>query len=125
MSVSPDGHPGVKDFGGQRIRVNLYDLENATARGELPGVEIVPPHRVQAEIQTSADGIAGRPVDLDIDPGSTPAEIMEMAAEYGLGRRRTEQIAQRMLDMQNTRRDGEWLIKGSVPREYFSGPDRG
>jgi hypothetical protein len=45
-----------------------------------------------------------------------------MAKQFGLGKKKTARIAQRMKDMMHTRRDSEWLIKGIVPREYIKGP---
>ncbi|HEU5157285.1 MAG TPA: hypothetical protein VFU43_09825 [Streptosporangiaceae bacterium] len=40
----------------------------------------------------------------------------------GLSNSKAKRIAQRMIDMMNTRRDQEWLIKGTVPRKYIEGP---
>ncbi|MFE6848034.1 hypothetical protein [Streptomyces sp. NPDC057686] len=42
--------------------------------------------------------------------------------QLGLSKTKTKRIAQRMVDMMNTRRDEEWLIKGIVPRDYITGP---
>ncbi|WP_327281043.1 hypothetical protein [Streptomyces sp. NBC_01205] len=81
------------------------------------------PDQVQQAIQSSADGIAGRPVDLSVPPGSSRPEIEAAAAELGLGKTKTKRIEQRMVDMMNTQRDQEWLIKGIVPRGYITGPE--
>ena len=45
--------------------------------------------------------------------GAIPALLVaDLAAE----------MRQRVVDMLNTRRDEEWLIKGKVPRKYVRGP---
>jgi hypothetical protein len=120
-SLSSEG-ANAKAFGSARIRVDLERLERDIANGRVEGVEIYPPERVQSSIQANADAIAGRHVDLIVPPGTTKAEAMERALAMGLSKSKAKRIAQRMIDMMNTRRDAEWLIKGVVPREYIEGP---
>ncbi|MFF1411207.1 hypothetical protein ACFVX6_15670 [Streptomyces sp. NPDC058289] len=55
-------------------------------------------------------------------PGSSRPAIEEAAAELGLSKTKTKRIVQRMVDMMNTQRDEEWLIKGIVPSDYITGP---
>lgn len=76
----------------------------------------------QAAIQVSANEIAGRHADLTAPTNSSRAAIAEAARELGLSNTKTKRIAQRMVDMMNTRRDNEWLIKGIVPSDYITGP---
>jgi hypothetical protein len=109
----------AKEFGGRRIVVDLPRLRSDVESGRLSGVEVLPPERVQAELQADADRIAGRPVDLRV---RSIAEIDDRAAALGLDAAGTRQVRQRMIDMFNTRRDEEWLIKGVVPSRYIDGP---
>ncbi|WP_171116532.1 MULTISPECIES: hypothetical protein [unclassified Streptomyces] len=85
-------------------------------------MEVYSPERVQSIIQQNANEIAGKPVDLTVPPNATRAQALEHAQSMGLSKSKAKRIAQRMIDMMNTRRDEEWLIKGVVPREYIEGP---
>ncbi|MDQ1045597.1 hypothetical protein [Streptomyces sp. V4I2] len=120
-SLSSEG-ANAKAFGSNRIRVDLDRLERDIAAGRVSDVEVYPPERVQGHIQETADKIAGRPVDLTVPPGTTKSQAEELARSMGLSNTKAKRIAQRMIDMMNTRRDQEWLIKGVVPREYIEGP---
>ncbi|MFH9072810.1 hypothetical protein [Streptomyces alboflavus] len=120
-SLSREG-ADAKAFGAGRIRVDLARLERDIADGKVTGVEVLSPERVQAELQRSADDIAGRPVDISLPPGATRADIPEIARSLGLSKGKTKRIMQRMIDMMNTKRDEEWLIKGVVPHRYITGP---
>jgi hypothetical protein len=120
-SLSSEG-ANAKAFGSNRIRVDLDRLERDIASGHLPGVEIYPPERVRSLIQENADQIAGKHVDLTVPPGTTKPQAEEYARSMGLSNAKAKRIAQRMIDIMNTRRDEEWLIKGVVPREYIEGP---
>lgn len=120
-SLSREG-ADAKAFGTGRIRVDLPRLESDIAAGRVTGVEVYSPKEVQATIQQSANKIAGQAVDLTVPPGSTRSDIQEIAESIGLSKGKTKRIAQRMMDMMNTMRDEEWLIKGTVPHDYISGP---
>ncbi|MGW0899892.1 putative T7SS-secreted protein [Streptomyces goshikiensis] len=120
-SLSSDG-ADAKDFGGGKIKIDLPRLEQDIAAGHVQGVVVHSPSEVQAAIQASADEIAGHPVDLTVPPGSSRPAIEEAATELGLSKTKTKRIVQRMVDMMNTRRDEEWLIKGIVPSDYITGP---
>ncbi|MFI9238463.1 hypothetical protein [Streptomyces sp. NPDC053079] len=124
-STSEDG-ANAKDYGGQKIQIDLPRLVDDIAKGKVKGVEVYSPKEVEAAIQQAADKTAGRHVDLTV-PRDTPHDVIdakaaEMAKELGLGKAKTKSLAQRMKDMMHTRRDSEWLIKGVVPKEYITGP---
>ncbi|MEV5141417.1 hypothetical protein AB0K71_21135 [Streptomyces syringium] len=124
-STSEDG-ANAKDYGGQKIQIDLPRLVDDIAKGKVKGVEVYSPREVEKAIQQAADKVAGRPVDITV-PRDTPhpeidARAAEIAKELGLGKAKTKSLAQRMKDMMHTRRDSEWLIKGVVPRDYISGP---
>jgi type VII secretion system ESX-1 substrate len=113
--------PGVRaavDFGGSVIEVDVVRLQADIDAGRVPGVDILPPHRVQAAIQADADRIAGRPVDLYVRKGHIP----EAARSYGLDAEATAALRQRMIDMANAQRHHEWMIRGIVPSRYIVGP---
>ncbi|WP_229356136.1 hypothetical protein [Streptomyces sp. UNOB3_S3] len=124
-STSEDG-ANAKDYGGQKIQIDLPRLVDDIAKGKVKGVEVYSPKEVEEAIQQSADKIAGRPVDIGVPPNTPHPEIDEMAQkiakDLGLGKAKTKSLAQRMKDMMHTRRDSEWLIKGIVPHDYITGP---
>ncbi|WP_405015541.1 toxin glutamine deamidase domain-containing protein [Kitasatospora sp. NBC_01539] len=120
-SLSREG-ASAKDFGGNRIRIDLPQLEQDIADGKVTGVEINSPAQVQAAIQADAERIAGKPVDIRLPPGSSRDDMKALAESYGLSKTAAKRLQQRILDMQNTSRDEEWLIKGVVPHDYIEGP---
>ncbi|MBA3906369.1 MAG: hypothetical protein H0X35_06750, partial [Pseudonocardiales bacterium] len=115
--TSPGARAEVR-FGGNKIEVDVVRLQADIDAGLVPGVEILPPHRVQAAIQADADRIAGRPVDLYVRKG----HVADAARSYGLGARATAELRQRMIDMANAQRHHEWMIRGVLPGRYVGGP---
>ncbi|MFG2339859.1 putative T7SS-secreted protein [Streptomyces yangpuensis] len=95
------------------LRVGGEVAENA-GRRELSAA-------AKAEGEAAAASESGLTREGD-PPGSSRPEIEAAAAELGLSKTKTKRIAQRMVDMMNTRRDEEWLIRGIVPRDYITGP---
>ncbi|WNI21732.1 hypothetical protein [Streptomyces sp. ITFR-16] len=120
-STSKDG-ADAKDYGGKTIRVDLTRLMKDIADGKVEGVEVYSPREVEAAIQASAEKTAGRPIDISVPPRTSYEKIREIAEGFGLGKKKTASIEQRMKDMMHTRRDSEWLVKGIVPKEYITGP---
>ncbi|MFD8983449.1 hypothetical protein [Streptomyces sp. NPDC059564] len=120
-SLSEDG-ANAKDYGGQKVQVDLPRLIDDIAKGKIKDVEVYSPKEVEAAIQKSADEIAGQPVDISVPPNTPHPVIDEAAKRFGLSKTKTRRIAQRMKDMMHTRRDSEWLIKGVVPHDYITGP---
>ncbi|MEU7135196.1 hypothetical protein [Streptomyces sp. NPDC046261] len=124
-STSEDG-ANAKDYGGQKIQIDLPRLVDDIAKGKVKGVEVYSPKEVEAAIQQAADKVAGKHVDISVPPNTSYADIdakaAQIAKDLGLGKAKTKSLAQRMKDMMHTRRDSEWLIKGVVPRDYISGP---
>ncbi|MGH4029272.1 hypothetical protein ACQB60_10100 [Actinomycetota bacterium Odt1-20B] len=123
-SLSRNG-ADAKAFGTGKIIIDLPRLERDIASGRVTGVDVYSPEQVQAALQADADRIAGHHVDLTVPPGSSRAEVQEIAQSLGLSKGKTKRVAQRMVDMMNTTRDEEWLIKGVVPHEYITGPHGG
>ncbi|MGL5930905.1 MAG: hypothetical protein ACRCY8_18385 [Dermatophilaceae bacterium] len=113
---------GAKIFGRETMRLNVDQLRRDIASGSLADVRIYSPAEVQAEIQASANAIAGRHVDISISLDAPKAEIRRLAKSFGLTPELTEILKQRIRDMRNTTRDQEWLIKGTIPNRYLSGP---
>lgn len=118
------GSGSGKWYGDYEIRVDRTRLQADIDAGKLRSVEILPPARVQAELQDSINSIAGRPVDVRLTPGALPDQVKAFAEGLGLSRGKTTDIRHEIQAMLNTQRDGEWLIKGVIPKEYITGPYR-
>jgi hypothetical protein len=112
----------AKAFGREEIRLDVDRLQADIDAGRLPGVEIVSPRAVQDHIAAEIRRVAP---DLNIDEamaGGTPKAYREYVDGLNLSKRKSSELMDRLMAMHNTRRDGEWLIKGTVPSRYFSGP---
>jgi len=120
-SWSPE-RASPKDFGTNYVKLDLPRLQSDIAAGKVNEVEIIPQERIRQEIQASADEIAGRPVDVSLPVDASDTEVQNLAKSFGLSRKATERITQRIVDMKNTTRDQEWLIRGTIPGRYISGP---
>jgi hypothetical protein len=57
-----------------------------------------------------------------LPPDASKADIRHLARSLGLDEHGTKEIRQRIIDMINTKRDEEWLIKGTIPAGYIEGP---
>ena len=117
-SFTSPGARAAVDFGGHTIEIDVVRLQADIDAGLVHGVEIVPPHRVQAAIQADADRIAGRAVDLWVKKG----HAAQAARSYGLDAGATAALRQRIIDMANAQRHHEWMIRGVVPGRYVVGP---
>lgn len=78
------------------------------------------PSQVQAELQASANKIAGKEIDITLPSNSSRIDVENLARSFDLSKSKTKRVTQRIIDMLNTRRDEEWLIKGTVPKKYIS-----
>ena len=71
-------------------------------KGNVTDVEIIPPKRVQAELQTKIDEAQAR---FDANPSPKNARSLDRAKQ----------------DLDNAIRDNECLIAGCVPGEFIQG----
>ena len=85
-------------------------------------MEVLPPERVQGSIQTSIDQVAGRHVEVGLRPTATPAQVQDFVGQLGVSKSTAGRLIPRIQAMLNSRRDLEWLIKGTIPRDYLRGP---
>lgn len=93
---------GVKNYGENTIEIDTKRLQQDINAGKVNDVEIIPPKRVQAELQNDVDQIQIR---YDANPSPKNAQKLERAKQ----------------DLENATRDNECLIRGCVPSEYIKG----
>ncbi|MBY8851483.1 hypothetical protein [Saccharothrix longispora] len=112
----------AKLYGNKEVRLDHERLQADIDAGKVTDVEILPPAKVEASLQGEVDRLAGRDVDVTLPHDATPDQVRKFAEDLGLSKGKTESIISRLQGLLNTRRDGEWLIKGTVPAEYIQGP---
>ncbi|MGM0345906.1 hypothetical protein [Streptomyces sp. Adlamb9] len=118
-SFAPKDGTG-KVYGSQEIDIDHQRLQKDIDAGHVHGVEVLPPQRVQRSIGDEIDRVAGHPVE--VPPGLKPHEVPDFVDGLGLSKGKARKVTDRVIALLNTRRDGEWLISGVVPKEYVTGP---
>lgn len=102
------------------VEVDLVRLRSDVAAGKVPGVEVLPPKAIEAEIQTSLDRTLGH--HLEVPRAASPAEMKAFMRDNGLNSPANKDARDMVMAMANTRRDSEWLVRGHVPADYLVGP---
>ncbi|MGW3354247.1 WXG100 family type VII secretion target [Streptomyces bungoensis] len=118
-SFAPQDGTG-KVYGSEEIRVDYQRLQKDIDAGHVHGVEILPPQRVQQSIGDEIDKVAGQHVEVPSE--LKPHEVSDFVDGLGLSKGKSRKVTDRVMAMLNTRRDGEWLISGVVPKDYITGP---
>ncbi len=93
--------PGVgKSYGDKVVEVDIGRLESDIKSGKVTDVEVYRPEQVQAELKSKVDTAQQR---YDANPNPKNQERLDNAVR----------------DLQNSTRDKEVLIKGTIPPEYI------
>ncbi|NJM77293.1 MAG: hypothetical protein HC852_17810, partial [Acaryochloridaceae cyanobacterium RU_4_10] len=72
---------------------------------------------IKAEAEKAAPGI-----DLDVGIAKGNSSIEFYAKSLGLSKKKTEKTIRLLRAYLNTTRDGEFLIEGIIPKDYYTGP---
>ncbi|WP_225824738.1 hypothetical protein [Streptomyces naphthomycinicus] len=118
-SFAPQDGTG-KVYGSEEIHLDYQRLQKDIDAGHVHGVEILPPQRVQQSIGEEIDKAAGQRVEVPSE--LKPHEVSDFVDSLGLSKGKSRKVTDRVMALLNTRRDGEWLISGVVPKEYVTGP---
>lgn len=109
-----------KAYGPQEIEVDMPRLQADIAAGALPGVEVITPAQLQTMIR---DDIQRIKPGFDPDAAlADPAGFSEHVKAKGFSKNATDKLERRLLALSNTTRDEEYLVKGTIPSQYFNGP---
>ncbi|MFI9030352.1 hypothetical protein [Streptomyces sp. NPDC053560] len=121
-SFAPKDGTG-KVYGAQEVSIDYRRLQQDIDAGRVPGVEIWRPERIQRDISGEINKVAGKEIDVPttLKPSDTDA-VTQFVKEQGLSKSKASKVQRRVMALLNTRRDGEWLISGIVPKEYVKGP---
>lgn len=133
---------GGKVYGAQEYELRYKSLQDDIAKGDQPdlkGVQVLKPEDVQGQIQGEIDRVAGTHVDVpaggsmnksDIEgladqhvpvppkPPRNAAPDVKAAYQQALGQ--NSELKNGINAMNNTRRDDEWLTKGTIPSRYLT-----
>lgn len=89
-----------KNYGGQQIEIDTKRLQEDIDLGKLPNTRIVTHQKVKEELQMKID-------EAQIKYDNNPTDKNQIRLEKAKA------------DLDNATRDGECLIKGCVPSDYF------
>ncbi|UOB10462.1 hypothetical protein MQE23_15920 [Streptomyces sp. HP-A2021] len=121
-SFAPKDGTG-KVYGAQEVSIDYQRLQADIAAGKVHGVEIWRPEQIQRSINDEINKVAGKDVEVPttLRPSDSDA-VTKFVNDLGLSKGKTSKVHRRVMALLNTRRDGEWLISGVVPKEYVDGP---
>ena len=127
-SFAPSKGVGGKQYGSHEYQVDYNKLQQDIDSGKVSGVEIHDPASVQGSIQGEIYGIAGQHVV--VPHGSLPNGEMtqpekaafgkQIAQQFGIKGEAKNDLTARINALSNSRRDNEWLVKGTIPGSYLN-----
>ncbi|WP_234390112.1 hypothetical protein [Streptomyces sp. MMG1533] len=121
-SFAPKDGTG-KVYGAQEVSIDYRRLQADIEAGKVHNVEILRPEQIQRSINDEITKTAGKDVEVPatLKPTDTDA-VTKFVNDLGLSKGKTSKVHRRVMALLNTRRDGEWLISGVVPKDYVTGP---
>lgn len=99
-TTDPKSTLEAKDYGGQQIEIDTKRLQEDINLGKLPNTQIVTHQKVKEELQMKID-------EAQIKYDNNPTDKNQIRLDKAKA------------DLDNAIRDGECLIKGCVPSDYF------
>ncbi|MDQ1045589.1 hypothetical protein [Streptomyces sp. V4I2] len=121
-SFAPKDGTG-KVYGAQEVSIDYRRLQADIDAGKVQNVEILRPEQIQQSISDDITKTAGK--DVEVPPTLKPTDtdaVTKFVNDLGLSKSKTSKVHRRVMALLNTRRDGEWLISGVVPKDYVAGP---
>ncbi|BAY79285.1 AAA ATPase (plasmid) [Nostoc linckia NIES-25] len=115
----------AKTYGASEIELDLPKLRADIESGNLKNVEILTPEQISKMITDEISQIATtvkKDIDVDAAVANGPQGIPDYVASLGISKGQSSKLSRRLLAYYNTTRDGEYLIKGTIPAEYLKGP---
>jgi hypothetical protein len=115
----------AKTYGGSEIELDLPKLRADIESGNLKNVEVLTPEQISKMITDEISQIATivkKDIDVDAAIANGPQGIPDYVASLGISKGQSSKLSRRLLAYYNTTRDGEYLIKGTIPAEYLKGP---
>ncbi len=111
----------AKVYGSKEIELNISRLKADIKLGRLKDIEIFAPKEITNSIKLEAEKISpGINLSKGIAQGNKGIETY--VKTLGLSKRKTEKMIRLLRAYSDTSRDGEFLIRGSIPKDYYLGP---
>ncbi|WP_413167572.1 DUF4157 domain-containing protein [Capilliphycus salinus ALCB114379] len=110
----------AKTYGDSEVELDLPQLRADIQSGQLKDVEILTPEQISSAIKSEIDQIAT--VDINAAIAKGPQGIPEYVASLKISKKKASKLERRLLAYYNTTRDGEYLVKGTIPPTYLNGP---
>jgi hypothetical protein len=111
----------AKVYGSQEVELNISRVRADIQSGKLKGIEIVTPKEVTKTIREEAERIAPG-VDLNRGIAQDNDGIRPYVNSLSLSKTKSDKMERLLRAYLNTTRDGEFLVKGTIPQEYYTGP---
>lgn len=100
-TTDPEFSTTPKNYGSDRIRIDSKQIQHDIETGKLKNVEVITHQEIVDHLQKRVD-------QAQVRYNKNPNDI------------NTRRLNDAKKDLFNTKRDGEVLIKGSIPPEYFT-----
>jgi hypothetical protein len=111
----------VKVYGSQEIELNVSRLRADIRSGKLKDVKIFTSKEITNSIKLEAEKISpGINLNEGISQGNKGIETY--VKSLSLSKRKTEKMIRLLRAYSDTARDGEFLIRGTIPNDYYIGP---
>ncbi len=111
----------AKVYGSKEIELNTSRLRADIKSGKLKDVKIFTPKEITNSIKLEAEKISpGINLNEGISQGGKGIE--KYVKSLGLSKRKTEKMIRLLRAYSDTTRDGEFLIRGTIPKDYYVGP---
>lgn len=112
-----------KTYGDSEIELNLPKLEKEIKEGRLKDVEILTPENISGMIEDDIKGITDTNINIDAALANGSEGIDNYISNLNLSKKKSSKLNRKLLAYHNTTRDGEYLVKGVIPKTYFKGPN--
>lgn len=111
----------AKAYGSQEIELNISRLRADIKSGNLKDVKIFTPKEILQSLRSEAEKVTPE-IDLNVGIAKGNNGIEAYAKSLGLSKKKTEKTIRLLRAYLNTTRDGEFLIEGIIPKDYYVGP---
>ncbi|MBV9543836.1 MAG: hypothetical protein JOY61_05620 [Chloroflexi bacterium] len=114
--------PSAKSYGSMQVELDLPRLQQDIASGQVQGVQVLTTPDVQAQIAEEIHSIAPE-ADINAATGpGTPDAIDAYVRTLNLSNTQAIRITGRLRAYMYVGRDGEVLVKGTIPPGYLTDP---
>ncbi|MFF7265758.1 hypothetical protein ACFZCL_36510 [Streptomyces sp. NPDC008159] len=113
-----------KVYGDMEFTLDAYKLGVDIKAGRLPDVGILPAKDLQRLIGDQIERTIGKRLDFtsELSGNSSRQEVLNFLKSHAVNPAKSNKFVSDVRVLLNTTRDQEWLIKGTIPKNYLEGP---